>query len=84
VFSDGGWHALRSADRRRCLQPVRLVLPHRLPSERGVRPYVDPGADAYDVQDRTRVVGRLRQRAENLGFGLVNLSTDEVVEGSVS
>ena len=46
--------------------------------------YVDPGADAYDAQDRTRVVRRLRQRAENLGFGLVNLSTGEVVEGSVS
>jgi transposase len=46
--------------------------------------YVDPGADAYDAQDRTRVVRRLRRRAEHLGFGLVNLSTGEVVEGSVS
>lgn len=46
--------------------------------------YVDPGADAYDAQDRTRVVRRLRRRAENLGFALVNLSTGEVVEGTVS
>ncbi len=43
-----------------------------------------PGADAYDAQDRTRIVRRLRQRAEHLGFGFVNLSTGEVVEESVS
>jgi len=46
--------------------------------------YADPGADAYEAKDRTRVVRRLRQRAEHLGFGLVNLSTGEVVEGAVS
>jgi transposase len=46
--------------------------------------YVDPGADAYEAKDRARVVRRLRQRAEHLGFGLVNLSTGEVVEGAVS
>ena len=46
--------------------------------------YVDPGADAYDAKDRARVVRRLRQRAEHLGFGLVNLTTGEVVEGAVS
>ena len=45
---------------------------------------VDPGAAAYDAQDRTRIVRRLRQRAEHLGFGLVNLATGEVVEGAVS
>ena len=39
---------------------------------------------AIDAQDRTRVVRRLRQRAEHLGFGLVNLSTGDVVERSVS
>ena len=44
---------------------------------------VEAGADAYDAQDRTRVIRRLRQRAEHLGFGLVNLSTGEVVEGAV-
>ncbi|HYN10107.1 MAG TPA: IS110 family transposase [Vicinamibacterales bacterium] len=46
--------------------------------------YADPGADAYDAQHRTHVVRRLRQRAANLGFVLVNSSTGEVVEGTVS
>jgi len=46
--------------------------------------YADPGADAYDAQHRTHVLRRLRQRAANLGFGLVDLSTGEVVEGAVS
>jgi len=46
--------------------------------------YADPGADAYDAQHRTHVVRRLRQRAQNLGFGLIDLSTGEVVEGAVS
>jgi transposase len=46
--------------------------------------YVDPGADAYDAHDRTRVMRRLRQRAEHLGFGLINLQTGEVVDGAVS
>ena len=46
--------------------------------------YADPGAEAYDAQDRTRLFRRLRHRAEHLGFGLVNLSTGEVVDGAVS
>jgi transposase len=46
--------------------------------------YADPGADAYDAQHRTRVLRRLRQRAANLGFALVNVETGEVVEGAVS
>ena len=46
--------------------------------------YVDPGAAAYDAQDRTRLVRRLRHRAEHLGFGLVNLATGEVIEEAVS
>ena len=46
--------------------------------------YVDPGAAAYEARDRTRIVRRLRQRAEHLGFRLVNLATGEVVEGAVS
>jgi hypothetical protein len=37
--------------------------------------YADPGADAYDAQHRTQVLRRLRQRAANLGFGLIDLST---------
>lgn len=46
--------------------------------------YVDPGADAHNAQDRTRVVRRLRQRAEHLGFALVALATGEVIDGAVS
>jgi transposase len=46
--------------------------------------YADPGAEQYDAQHRTHVVRRLRQRAQNLGFGLVNLSTGEVLDGAVS
>jgi len=46
--------------------------------------YQDLGADAYDAQHRTRLLRRLRKRAAHLGFGLVNLSTGEIVDGSVS
>jgi hypothetical protein len=46
--------------------------------------YAGPGAETYDAQHRTHVVRRLRQRAGNLGFGLIDLSTGEVVERSVS
>ena len=46
--------------------------------------YADPGAAEYDARDRTRVLRRLRQRAENLGFTLVDLKTGELAEGAVS
>ena len=46
--------------------------------------YRDPGADAYDVQQRTRVLRRLRQRAATLGFELVNRETGEVLPAGVS
>jgi hypothetical protein len=46
--------------------------------------YADPGATAYDAQHRTHVIRRLRQRAENLGFSLIDRSTGEVIQGSVS
>jgi transposase len=46
--------------------------------------YRDPGADAYEAQHRTRVLRHLRQRAANLGFALVDVSTGEVVPGPVS
>jgi transposase len=45
--------------------------------------YADPGADTYEAQHRTHVLRRLRQRAQNLGFGLIDLSTGEVVDGTV-
>ena len=46
--------------------------------------YQDPGADAYEARDRVRVLRRLRQRAEHLGFALVDLKTGEVADGTVS
>ena len=46
--------------------------------------YQDPGAAAYDAHHRTRVLRRLRQRAANLGFTLVDHDTGEVLERAVS
>ena len=46
--------------------------------------YRDTGADTYDTQQRTRILRRLRQRANTLGFDLVNRETGEVIEAAVS
>lgn len=46
--------------------------------------YKDPGPDAYDSTQRKRVLRRLRQRAENLGFSLVDLQTGQILNRSVS
>jgi transposase len=46
--------------------------------------YQDPGADAYDAQHRQRVLRRIRHRAATLGFGLVDLTTGEVLDPAVS
>ena len=46
--------------------------------------YRDPGADAYDAQQRTRMLRRLRQRAATLGFELVNRETGEILEPAIS
>lgn len=46
--------------------------------------YRDPGADAYDIQQRGRVLRQLRQRAATLGFELVNRETGEVLEPAIS
>ena len=46
--------------------------------------YQDPGADAYDAQHRQRVLRRIRHRAATLGFGLVDLTTGEVLNPTVS
>ena len=46
--------------------------------------YQDPGAAAYTVQHRTRVLHRLRQRAAALGFVLVDPATGEVLPRAVS
>lgn len=46
--------------------------------------YQDPGAAAYDAQHRRSAVRRLRLRAANLGFSLINRDTGEILEGAVS
>lgn len=46
--------------------------------------YRDPGANAYDLQQRTRVLRRLRQRAATLGFSLVNRDTGEILELAIA
>ncbi|MBI4246141.1 MAG: transposase [Candidatus Rokubacteria bacterium] len=46
--------------------------------------YQDPGAAAYDAQHCLRVLRRLRQRAANLGFSLLNRETGKLLEGAVS
>ena len=44
--------------------------------------YRDPGADTYDLQQRTRVLRRLRQRAATLGFDLVSRDTGEILHAA--
>jgi len=46
--------------------------------------YQDPGATAYDSNQRARFLRRLRRQADDLGFALVNRTTGEVIEGAVS
>lgn len=41
--------------------------------------YRDPGADAYDRQQRSRLLRRLRRTATTLGFDLLNRETGEVL-----
>ncbi len=51
---------------------------------RGDIDYSDPGANAYEAQHRTRTLRNLRNRAQRLGLGLINLETGEVLERGVS
>lgn len=44
--------------------------------------YRDPGAEAYDGQQRSRVLRRLRRTATTLGFDLVNRDTGEVLHAA--
>lgn len=46
--------------------------------------YRDPGATAYDQQQRMRAVRRLRRTATALGFDLVTRDTGDVVDAAVS
>jgi transposase len=51
---------------------------------KGELDYDDPGEHAYAAQHRERTLRNVRKRAKNLGFGLVNLDTGELLQGSVS
>lgn len=46
--------------------------------------YRDVGANAYDLQQRTRAIRRIRQHAATLGFDLVNRETGEILQPAVS
>lgn len=46
--------------------------------------YTDPGAAAYDAHHRGDAVRRLRRRAAQLGFTLIDRDTGELVNGAVS
>jgi hypothetical protein len=46
---------------------------------KGQLTYRDPGADAYDQQQRARLLRSLRKRAATLGFELVNPDSGEVL-----
>ena len=50
----------------------------------GTLVYRDPGADVYTARQRSRHLRRLRQRADTLGFALVNRETGEVLGATVS
>lgn len=38
--------------------------------------YADPGADAYEVQYRSRLINNVKRRAKSLGFQLVEMATE--------
>ncbi len=75
-------HTLAQHRDDRCHASEAAILVYRTLKEGLV--YADPGAAEYDARDRTRVLRRLRQRAENLGFTLVDLKTGELAEGAAS
>ncbi len=51
---------------------------------RGTLTYQDPGAPTYNARQRHRLLRRLRNHADTLGFALVNRETGELLEGTVS
>jgi transposase len=51
---------------------------------RGDFRYSDPGSDAYEAHHRLRTLRSIRNRAQHLGFGLVDLTTGELLQREVS
>jgi len=60
--------------------PKLAILVYR--ALKGELVYRDPGADAYDLQQRTGAIRRLRQRAARLGFDLVNRDSGEILNAA--
>ena len=50
----------------------------------GTLVYRDPGAHTYTARQRTRILRRLRHRADTLGFAFVNRDTGELLGATVS
>ena len=50
----------------------------------GTLGYQDPGAHTYTARQRARLVRRLKQRADTLGFTLLNRETGELLGATVS
>ena len=46
--------------------------------------YADPGVEAYEAQHRSRTLRNLRNRAQRLGLGLIDLETGELMDPGVS
>ena len=51
---------------------------------RGDIDYADPGVEAYEAQHRSRTLSNLRNRAQRLGLGLIDLETGELMDPGVS
>ena len=64
-------HAITATARKLAILVYRML--------KGEIRYADPGADAYNLQQRTRRLRQLRQRAATLGFDLINRQTGEML-----
>ena len=51
---------------------------------RGDIDYAAPGVEAYEAQHRSRTLRNLRNRAQRLGLGLIDLETGELMDPGVS
>ena len=51
---------------------------------RGDIDYADPGVEAYEAQHRSRTLRNIRNRAQRLGLGLIDLETGELMGPGVS
>ena len=71
AYRVGKAKAITATDRKLAILVYRML--------KGELTYDDLGAAAYEAQQRTQALRRLRNRATRLGFGLVDLSSGEVL-----